>query len=103
MAFTTGIPGERVEKIMSFTRPEFENGLRRLTGGRLLSNGDGYDLSQAAGAPVRCTFEPQPDAQLSPLMRLPRARVVLDMTGLDDAARIAFLRRFETTFQRGGG
>ena len=90
---------------MSFTRTEFENGLRRLTGAALRETGQGgYDLSDAAGgAPVGCSFEPQPDAVLSPLMRLPRARVVLDLGALDPAARVTFLMRFEKTFQRGGG
>ena len=103
--FARGIPDKRVEKTMSFTRAEFENGLKRLTGGALglAANGD-YDLSAAAGgSPVTCSFEPQPDAVLGTLVRLPRVRVVLDMSSLDDAARSDFLLRFEKTFQRGGG
>ena len=103
--FTTGVPGARVEKTMSFTRAEFENGLRRLTGSALKKTAQGaYDLSDAAGGlALSCTFDPQPDAVLSPLMRLPRALVVLEMEALDDATRIAFIDAFEKTFQRGGG
>ena len=103
--FATGVPDQRVEKTMSFTQTEFENGLNRLTNGALGKTDQGhYDLSAAAdGKPVSCSFEPQPDAVLSPLVRMPRVRVVLDMSSLDDEARSDFLLRFEKTFQRGGG
>ncbi len=103
--FSNETPGTRVEKIMSFTVAEFENGLRRLTGASLRKTPDGaYDLSEAAGgADVYCTFDPKDDAVLSSLMRLPRARVVLDMRPLADAERSEFLLRFEKVFQRGGG
>lgn len=90
---------------MSFTEAEFENGLRRLTGNaaRKTSEG-GYDLSDAAeGAAVWCSFDPQPDAVLGGLVRLPRVSVVLDMSDLPEDSRLEFLTRFEKTFQRGGG
>lgn len=103
--FHPGIPEPRVTKIMSFTRSEFENGLQRLLGAApRLMDGGRYDLSDAAnGAPVSCSFDPLPDASLSKLISLPRVRVELDMSALDDEARRAFLLRFEKTFQRGGG
>lgn len=103
--FSNEIPGTSVEKSMSFTVAEFENGLRRLTGAPIRKTLQGlYDLSEAAdGTVVTCSFVPQPDAVLSPLMRLPRARVVLDMGSMPDEARVEFLMRFEKTFQRGGG
>ena len=90
---------------MSFTRTEFENGLARLTGSAVRETETGaYDLSDAAGgAAVTCLFEPQADAILGKLVRLPRVKVTLDMGALDDADRAAFLNRFEKTFQRGGG
>ena len=86
--FSTSPPGERVEKLMSFTREEFENGLRRLTGTLLRSTADGaYDLSDAAeGKLVTCSFEPQPDAVLGGLVRLPRVRVTLDLSALSPGA-----------------
>lgn len=103
--YSTGKPGERVEKLMSFTREEFEHGLERLTGTPVLQTPEGaYDLSAAAdGKTVSCTFEPEPDAVLGGLMRLSRARVVLDMSALPEPDRTAFLDHFEKTFQRGGG
>lgn len=90
---------------MSFTRVEFENGLRRLTKGAFGTTPSGaYDLSAAAdGQTVTCTFDPLPDQRLSQLISLPRVSVVLDMSPLDDATRSDFLLRFEKTFQRGGG
>lgn len=105
IVFSTETPGARVAKTMSFTETEFENGLRRLTGSAPRKTGTGvYDLSDAAeGAAVTCSFDPQPDAVLSPLIRLPRVSVVLDMTPLPEDARLEFLTRFEKTFQRGGG
>lgn len=90
---------------MSFTEAEFENGLRRLTGHPPRKTRDGlYDLSEAAeGAGVTCSFDPQPDAVLGGLVRLPRVRVVIEMSDLKPDARLEFLTRFEKTFQRGGG
>jgi hypothetical protein len=102
--YSTTDPGEQVEKIMSFTRTEFEHGLERLTGVQPYYAASGYDLSVAAGGkPVSCTFEPQPDAVLGGLVRLPRVRVVVDMRALSGDERVEFLTRFEKTFQRGGG
>lgn len=98
-------PGASVEKLMSFTRTEFETGLERLTGAPPLVDAAGaYDLSSAAcGLPVACRFEPQPDAVLGGLVRLPRVRVTLALGALDAAGRAEFLERFDRTFQRGGG
>lgn len=90
---------------MSFTEAEFETGLRRLTGAPARKTRDGsYDLSGAAGgAAVICSFDPQPDAVLGGLVRLPRVRVVIEMSALPRNLRLEFLTRFEKTFQRGGG
>ncbi|MGD9294648.1 MAG: hypothetical protein PVI41_07185 [Roseobacter sp.] len=103
--FSREIPDEKVEKLMSFTEAEFENGLRRFTGTPARKTRDGsYDLSNAAGgAAVTCSFDPQPDAILGGLVRLPRVRVVIEMSALSKGARLEFLTRFERTFQRGGG
>jgi hypothetical protein len=103
--FSTHIPGLREEKMMSFTEAEFENGLRRLTGTAPRKNSLGqYDLSDAVGgAAVTCSFDPLPDAVLGGLMRLPRVRVILDMSTLPDDQRLEFMTHFERTFQRGGG
>lgn len=98
-------PDETVEKLMSFTRPEFEAGLARLTGSPVRRDGGGaYDLADAAGGrAVACAFDPQPDAVLGGLVRLPRVRVTLRLGGLPRDERAAFIERFDRTFQRGGG
>jgi len=98
--------GDSVEKLMSITRAEFETGLARLTGGPLRPDGDGtYSLAGIgpAGEAVGCSFEPLPAAVLGGLLRLPRARIRLDLAALPPEARPAFLSRFYQTFQRGGG
>ena len=54
-------------------------------------------------AVVSIRFEAIEPAVLGGLMRLPRARVTLDLGSLDGDARQAFLAIFDQTFQRGGG
>lgn len=97
--------GATVRKLMSCTRAEFETGVERLTGAppRRLPTG-AYDLTDAAGGrTVACTFEPQADAVLGGLVRLPRVLVTLDLAALPAGERCAFVLRFDRTFQRGGG
>lgn len=102
--YTTKSPGARVEKLMSFTRTEFEHGLERLLGAKPVLGEKGYDLSAAAfGLPVTCSFEPQPDAVLGGRVRLPRVKVALDFSRLNTEERLVVLDRFEKVFQRGGG
>lgn len=97
-------PGETVQKLMSVTRAEFESGIARLTGAAALSSGAVYDLSTAAGGrPVTASFEPQPDAVLGGLVRLPRVQVTLDLHALDKDERAGFMLHFDRVFQRGGG
>lgn len=98
-------PGETVEKLMSFTRAEFEIGIERLTGTPPRLNADhAYDLSGAAGGRlVICSFEPRADALLGGLVRLPRVLVTLRLNGLPIEERAEFVARFDRTFQRGGG
>lgn len=98
-------PGETVQKLMSATRAEFETGLTRLTSGTAVPISPTlYDLSAATGGkPVTVSFEPQPDAVLGGLVRLPRVRVTLDLRALDKAERADFVGHFDRVFQRGGG
>ena len=101
-----GGPDDRVEKLMSITRAEFETGLARLTGVPLSIDGGGDYLLPVAGGTretVGCSFEPLPEVVLGGLMKLPRARVRLDLAALPGDARAAFVARFDRTFQRGGG
>lgn len=98
-------PGTKVEKLMSCTRDEFETGLRRLTGAEPVKMSVNlYDLSSAAGGrPAACSYEPQPDAVLGGLVRLPRVLVTLHLRDLPEEERAGFVAAFDKTFQRGGG
>lgn len=101
-----GAPPETVEKLMAITRSEFEAGLGRLGGKPPRSKGDGRYVLADMGPDrrnVRCSFEALPDAVLGGRMRLPRARVTLDLAELPGKARTEFIAMFERTFQRGGG
>lgn len=99
-------PDGTVVKLMSITRQEFETSLGRLYGipapqvipGR-------YAITDGAAdfPPLFAEFKELPTAVLGGLMALPRAQVTLQMQALSDEERAAFLRRFDKTFQRGGG
>lgn len=110
----SGAPADRVEKIMSIRRDEFEVGLERLSGAPPVATAANgavvYLLRDAARGDadkspplVRCTFEPLPDTVLGGLLRLPRARVELDLTDMPGPERSGFIDRFDLIFQRGGG
>lgn len=99
---------ERVEKIMSIRPGEFEAGIARLDTAASQTTSGGIarhvvDHPSAGDATVTITFEKLEPAVLGGLMRLPRARVVLEMADLAPDARRAFLGVFDQTFQRGGG
>ena len=101
-----GDPGKTVEKLMSFSRTEFEAGLRRLAGdGLRTESATRYDLPWGAEGQhlIGVDFEPQPDAVLGGLVKLPRVRVVLHLAMLSANEREEFVTRFDRTFQRGGG
>jgi hypothetical protein len=98
--------GKIVEKLMSISRAEFEAGLKRLSKTPPRRNGqDGYVLSDVGSEhqSVHCSFEPQPDAVLGHLLKLPRARVRLHLASLSSDDRANFIDLFDRTFQRGGG
>lgn len=98
-----------IEKIMSIRRDEFEIGLALLAGApvpphAIESTSLVYLIpADGAPAPVRCIFEPLPETVLGGLLRLPRARVTLDLSSLSGDARERFLLAFDRNFQRGGG
>lgn len=100
-----------VEKIMSIKPIEFEAGITRLDPTAVTSAvTDGATVTfpvthPAAGTadPVPITFEKLEPAVLGGLMRLPRAKVTLNLDKLAPDARRTFLGVFDQTFQRGGG
>jgi hypothetical protein len=92
---------DHVEKLMSLTPQEFIDTLARLSP----STRDfaGAHVLPVAGGTVRIEFTPQTSVTLGGLLALPRAKVTISFDGVDNAARDAFLKRFELAFQRGGG
>lgn len=101
-----GGPNQTVEKVMSITRAEFARGLEILAGTPPHADGRGGYILDGIGTmqqTVRCSFEPLPEAVLGGLLRLPRARVRLDLAALSGEARKEFVALFDRTFQRGGG
>lgn len=98
-------PTPTIEKLMTVTRHEFELGLSHMTGEDPVRRPDGgYDMPTGSdGKRVFCTFEPQADAVLGHLLRLPRALVTLHLEHLSVPEREAFVTHFDRHFQRGGG
>ncbi len=91
-----------VEKLMTLSRAEFEKSVAALAGHAVAVN-DGRAQLNEAGAEIEIAFHALPAKRLGGLLVLPQARVTLDLSGLDEAAAVAFLQRFELAFQRGGG
>lgn len=87
---------------MSISRGEFERCLPAAVGHvSYVTSGDVFAYC-ADGRAWRITLEPLPDRVIA-LLRLPRHRVSFRFEGYDDAARAAWLERFQRHFQRGGG
>ena len=91
----------RIEKLMSLTVQEFVDTLARLGPATLQPDGT-YQYALPGGS-VQISFVPQQGVTLGGLLALPRARVTLDFDGASAQIRAGFLKRFELTFQRGGG
>ena len=91
-----------VVKLMSLSRPEFENSIAALAGADVAIMDGVARIADGAGT-IAIAFHALPPKRLGGLLLLPQARVTLDMTGLDEARAVAFLQRFELAFQRGGG
>ncbi len=91
-----------VEKLMSLSRAEFEKSVVALAG-EAAELGDGGALIRIGEGRAEITFSALPAKRLGGLLLLPQARVVVDVSGLDEASAVEFLQRFDLAFQRGGG
>ena len=91
----------RIEKLMSLTPQEFVDTLARL--GPPNHQPDGSYRFELTGGTVHISYVPQKGVTLGGLLELPRAKVALDFDGVSEQTRAEFLKRFEFTFQRGGG
>lgn len=96
-----------IEKLMAIRADEFEAGLARLAGAPVHRGSGGSPYIVKCSAPplpaVRITFEAMPEQVLGGLLKLPRARVIIEMPELSTDQRRVFISAFDRTFQRGGG
>ncbi len=90
------------ERVMSISPSEFAISIDMLGAHRVGIKGSKiFDLASGA---VEITFEPLPGVRLGGLLALPRAKIELKFSDTVSAAdRVAFVRLFDTSFQRGGG
>ncbi|MEL6372803.1 MAG: hypothetical protein AAFR04_02420 [Pseudomonadota bacterium] len=102
-AFVPASPGLSLEKTMSLSLREFEISLRRLDAAPETVGADTYRLAHGDGT-VDISARALEPAVLGKLMRLPRCLITIRFSDThDEAARRAFLVRFDLAFQRGGG
>lgn len=92
----------RVEKLMSLSLGEFQLTVARLTGAPVAGHATHVSIPLGSGHVV-IVYEPRPGVRFGGLLDLPRALVSLTFTGVLEAESQAFLKRFDFTFQRGGG
>lgn len=101
VATSDGEP-QRTEKTMSLAPHEFVMGCERLAAENDSVSEARAELALGEGRVV-VTYEPLPSVRLGGLLELPRAKVALAFEGVSAEDQEAFVRRFEITFQRGGG
>ncbi len=90
------------ERVMSISPSEFGISIALL--GPHRDGNNGSKIFNLASGSVEITFEPLPGVRLGGLLALPRAKIELKFSGaVSPADRAAFVRLFDTSFQRGGG
>ena len=87
---------------MSISRAEFERSLPDAVDNVAYTVQGPVFVHESHGRSWRIELEPLPDRVIA-LLRLPRHRVSFSLCGYDDAARAAWIARFQRYFQRGGG
>ena len=89
-------------RLMSISRNEFATSIAKLGCHRTSASGHPvFDLD--GNASVEIHFADAPPKTLGGLLALPQAVVTLVFSDSNNAARDAFVRRFDIAFQRGGG
>lgn len=88
---------------MSLDLNDFHRGLKVLDPALELENDQREVVLNDNGTAISIVFETLESAKLGGLLRLPRARVTIDLQALDTASANRFLSRFDKAFQRGGG
>lgn len=91
------------DKIMSISRAEFDSSLGKFAAGASLDTNGSVRLPAGNGtASIRFAVM-DPLTIGTALIQLPRARVTLSFDGASADEEAQFMRRFEISFQRGGG
>jgi len=102
-----GIDGNSasIEKLMTLSQSEYSKSIGTFAGEEAAATalrGDPVTLDVGGGTVV-ISFEKVEGFSFGGLVEMPRARIVLKMTGVEQTAADAFIRRFDISFQRGGG
>lgn len=93
-----------VTKTMSLAEHEFITGCERLAAAAGDQVRERHAQFTAGDGSVEISYTPLGMVRLGGLLELPRAEVTLSFSDdVSAAARDAFLKRFDQTFQRGGG
>jgi len=95
---------EKYEKIMSISRKDFGRSIVLLPGASDAEIAKDQYLFKLDKGEVLITMTKMDDHIIKgALLVLPRHRVSFDFRGTDQAARNAFIAKFDSSFQRGGG
>ncbi len=92
----------RIEKLMSLTLTEFQATLAPLVGAPLPIDQLQAEIPVGEGRVV-VAYDRRPSVRLGGLLDMPRAVVSLTFENISEVDQAAFLKRFDLTFQRGGG
>ena len=90
-----------VEKLMSLSLREFQHSLQPLVG-HPIGDVTAIEIVLPQGG-VAIQYKPRPSVCLGGLLDMPRALVTLTFSDVPPDQQVAFLRRFDLAFQRGGG
>lgn len=93
---------QRLEKLMSISRSEFEQSWLAFDGTPPPAPGSPVRLALGSGH-VEIAYEPRPAVRLGGLLELPRAAVTFVFDRVEEADRAKIIDRFDRAFQRGGG
>ena len=92
----------RLTREMSITHREFFRLLPRAVGNAPISRQNGRVIVDANEGRVAIFLAAETLRKLA-MLELPVTEITLEFTGFTDAAREAFLARFDLAFQKGGG
>lgn len=94
-----------IEKLMTLSQSEFSKSIGAFAGEAAAATalrGDPVTLD-VGGGQVVITFTKVEGFSFGGLVEMPRARVLIHLKGVEPTEAEAFMRRFDISFQRGGG